>query len=207
MKICTECKILGLNSNGDRIMKCKFICDTYADIPTATEFQQSTGCIISMGSEAHIIFDNSDYELQSSGSWTLSQAGSASYTKAEVDQLLSAKADASSVYTKAEVDAIAAEIDYFSEGTEIPANSDLNSTTYRTPGVYRIGATNAATLSNCPTSQGFRMEVVRIAFSTISQQRIYPQSRSADSFFVRTGGFVSNVYTWGNWYQYTGTQV
>lgn len=183
MKICTECKIIGLNSNGDRIMKCKFICDTYADIPTATEFQQNTGCIIAMGSEAHIIYDNADYELQSSGFWTLSQAGTAAYTKSEVDQKI-------------------AEIDILRQGEEIPDNADLN--TYTEIGAfYSPNSARTSTIYNRPWSgSGFKLIVLSI--SSVSKMHILlPISNNADSLFFRsrtTSGFRP-------WYKIQGSQV
>lgn len=107
----------------------------------------------------------------------------------------------SNVYTKTQVDTIAADIDFCRVGTTIPANADLNS--YTTKGIYNCGATNAATLSNCPVSAGFRMEVVEIAFSSRHQQRLYPQLVAADSYYVRTEGSTG----YGAWYKFTGTVV
>ena len=107
----------------------------------------------------------------------------------------------SDVYTKTQVDTIAADNDFCRVGTTIPANADLNS--YTTKGIFNCGATNAATLSNCPVSAGFRMEVVEIAFSSRHQQRLYPQLVAADSYYNRTEG--SSGY--GSWYKYTGTVV
>lgn len=88
-------------------------------------------------------------------------------------------------------------VTFATNGIEIPDNADLDD--YTTPGVYNHGLDNVATLSNCPiTISGFRLEVVHIAFNTRRQQRLYPQSTTSKSFFIRTED--SNGF--GDWIEY-----
>ena len=88
-------------------------------------------------------------------------------------------------------------VTFATNGIEIPDNADLDD--YTTPGVYNHGLDNVATLSNCPiTTSGFRLEVVHIAFNTRRQQRLYPQSTTSKSFFIRTED--SNGF--GDWIEY-----
>lgn len=48
----------------------------------------------------------------------------------------------------------------YSDGTQIPANADLNTPTYLTVGRYGCGSNaTVATLVNCPTNRGFMMDV------------------------------------------------
>lgn len=190
----------GYDSQGKRYVILDLLCDTDADLP-ATNYFSAADVIIAQGSTAESISSGAKYQMQSDGTWTLRTAGTAAYTKAEIDAMFAG------VYTKAETDDLISDIDFCAVGTTIPQNADLNDAAYRKKGVYSCGASTAATLINCPVSMGFRMEVVQIAFSTLYQQRLFPQSRVGDSFYVRTSGFVNGVFTWGSWYQYTGTAI
>lgn len=187
MKICTECKILGLNSNGDRLMKCKFICDTYADIPTATEFQQDTGCIIAMGSKAHIIFDNADYELQSSGSWTLSQSGTAAYTKSEVDQLLSYRLPLLN-----------------SDYTPLVTSQTWDLFTLP-PGVY-YRTSSISSVLNIPSdlSSAFFCIVTNTIGTNRRQILLFPCTSAVAGIVYRV---LETGSGYGSWYKFTGSQV
>lgn len=200
MIIAVKTEFFGLDSNGNRVTIAHFVGDSSADLPSLSAYT-SGGVQITVGSTFHSVTDGADYEMTSAGVWVLSQPGQAAYTKAEVDALLTDKADVVDVYTKVQVDAIAAAVDFCSVGTTIPANSDLNS--YTTKGIYNCGATNAATLLNCPVTAGFRLEVVEIAFSTRHQQRLYTQQVAGDSIYIRTEGGSG----YGSWYKFTGTAV
>lgn len=181
MIIAVKTEFFGIDSNGNRVTIAHFVGDSSADLPAISAYT-SGGVQISVGSTFHSVTDGADYEMTSAGVWVLSQPGQAAYTKAEVD-------------------AIASSVDFCRVGTTIPANSDLN--TYTTKGVYCCGATSAATLSNCPVSAGFRLEVVEIAFSTRHQQRLYTQQVAGDSIYIRTEGGSG----YGSWYKFTGTAV
>lgn len=133
------------------------------------------------------------------------------FTNSDVSDLAEALAKAlaaapqSTTYTKTEVDtALAAKAtveDIFGVGTTIPENTDLN--TYTTAGVFSCGATNAATLTNCPVTIGFRLEVVRMFSSNRRQQRIYPQDPNNGTFYIRTEGSSG----FGGWFRFDGTPV
>lgn len=64
-----------------------FECDTIADLPAPTVYD-SQNILLGQGCEAHIIDTNSMMMMKSDGTWTLQQAGSASYTKAEIDTMI-----------------------------------------------------------------------------------------------------------------------
>lgn len=82
--------------------------------------------------------------------------------------------------------------------TSISANSNLND--FTEPGLYGCGnAATAASLSNCPISDGgFPMLVAGKSASYCSQLLF-----SANAIFTRTRASSG----WGRWYKYTGTQV
>lgn len=61
----------------------KFEVDTASNLPTST-----TDSKISIGSEAHVIDTNSKYCMGANDTWMLQEAGTASYTKAEVDAII-----------------------------------------------------------------------------------------------------------------------
>lgn len=65
-----------------------FECDTIADLPAPTVYD-SQNILLGQGCEAHIIDTNAKLMMQSNGTWTLQQAGSAAYTKAEIDTIVS----------------------------------------------------------------------------------------------------------------------
>lgn len=196
-------QVIGRATSGSEIqwIFCVIQCDTSNELPAYDAFKSTKNILIYPGSVARVTSPRSSYKLKSDGTWIIQDAGNDYYSKAETDALLADKADSADVYTKAEVDAVAASVDFCRVGTTIPANSDLN--TYTTKGVYCCGATSAATLSNCPVSAGFRLEVVEIAFSTRHQQRLYTQQVAGDSIYIRTEGGSG----YGSWYKFTGTAV
>lgn len=89
----------------------------------------------------------------------------------------------------------------------ISSNDDLND--YHTPGTYRAStAAIAGTLLNCPTSSGFRLEVVSTisaASSGYQIQRLYPNNSEGEFFMRRRLGASSG--NWGDWYRFAGTVV
>lgn len=71
------------------------------------------------------------------------------------------------------------------DSIKIPENSDLDS--YEVPGVYKcISQAIANTLSHCPVSQGFRLEVTAILAYDRAFQMLYPNNQTAMYFFMRS---------------------
>ena len=93
--------------------------------------------------------------------------------------------------------------------TTIPTGANLNDSTYCTPGAYRCTSNDiAASLYNCPTNVGFRMEVVSTIASSATgyqQQRIYPNNSDGE-FFMRRRLSASSG-NWGDWYKFQGVAV
>lgn len=89
----------------------------------------------------------------------------------------------------------------------IASGDDLND--YYTPGTYRAAtAAIAASLYNCPTTSGFRLEVVSTisaASSGYQLQRLYPNN-SEGEFFMRRRLSASSG-NWADWYRFAGTVV
>ena len=89
----------------------------------------------------------------------------------------------------------------------INSGDDLND--YFNPGTYRAAtASIAASLYNCPTTSGFRLEVVSTisaASSGYQIQRLYPNNSDGEFFMRRRLGASSG--NWGDWYRFAGTVV
>lgn len=75
-------------------------CDTSADLPGVNDF---SGMSLLMGSTAHDIDQNARYEMQDGGTWVLQDAGTAAYTKSEIDTMISA-INATDTAQQAEID-------------------------------------------------------------------------------------------------------
>lgn len=84
----------------------------------------------------------------------------------------------------------------------IPSNSDLNSLTY---GRYFCTASTAATLTNCPTTDGFQF--LHYLLSSITPDYIIQQitTFTANPIVYRRTKTSSN--TWNPWYKFEGTVV
>ena len=63
---------------------CVIECDSFSDLPAMSQGDWS----FMLGSKAHVIDTNSWYSLKSNGTWVMQEAGTAGYSKAEVDQLI-----------------------------------------------------------------------------------------------------------------------
>lgn len=186
-------------------------CDSASDLPAVNAF---SGLTLLMGSMAHDIDQNAWYEMKDGGTWVLQDAGTAGYTKAEIDALLLGKQDTLTFDTVPTVSSTNPVTSggilnwvYGSAPTQIPANSDLND--YYNIGTYRATSNAiAATLSNCPTQNGFRLEVVSTiaAVATGYQiQRLYPNNSNGEFFMRRRLSAGSG--NWGKWYRFSGTEV
>lgn len=80
-------KLIG-TKDGVQLWRMHLECDTMQDVPAATVFGYGTK--IAIGSTAHVIEDNSDLQINSSGVWIQQRAGSSTYTRDEIDQMLAA---------------------------------------------------------------------------------------------------------------------
>ena len=87
---CTESILIGKDSQGHRIVKCKFIADAASDLPAYNAYVSDTNELLSLGSEAETVTDGAQYKLDSAGNWILTQPGQATYTKAEIDAMIAA---------------------------------------------------------------------------------------------------------------------
>lgn len=88
MILTTDSRIIGIDSNNKQVRLCRFEVDEISELP-APDIWTSDGVIICMGSSAHVIGDNSEHMLDSSGQWVQQVAGTSSYTRSEIDALLS----------------------------------------------------------------------------------------------------------------------
>ena len=184
-------------------------CDTAADLPAVNAF---AGLTLLMGSRAHDIDQNAWYEMQSGGTWVLQDAGTAAYTKSEVDTLLLGKEDVltwDTVPTSGSTNPVTSgglySYIYGLSPVNIPANADLNTADYIVPGVYCC-PTNAiaATLTNCPTQNGFRMIVYdTIAASGYQQRQIFPNNANGEFFWQRR----TTSLNFSSWFKFQGTAV
>lgn len=75
------------------LIRAVLLCDTAAELPGTTDF---SGYTLIQGSTCHVIDDNQDYMLDSSGSWHPygGEMWQNVYTKSEADTLLAGKQDA-----------------------------------------------------------------------------------------------------------------
>lgn len=184
-------------------------CDTAADLPAVNAF---TGLTLLMGSRAHDIDQNAWYEMQDGGTWILQDAGTAAYTKAEVDTLLAGKEDVltwDTAPTSGSTNPVTSgglySYIYGLPTINIPAGADLNTAAYIVPGAYCC-QTNAiaATLTNCPTANGFKMFVYdTIALTGYQQRIIFPNNANGEFFWQRR----TTALNFSSWFQFQGTAV
>lgn len=198
-------------------IRAALIGDTTADLPAVGDI---SGYTLTQGSTCHVIRDSTLYMLNSTGAWIqqLQDITADTYTRAQIDTMIAGTASASALAEEQQIRAAADQnlqtqintkttiSDVYglpSEDYSIPANADLND--YTNPGVYKC-ATNAiaATLTNCPTGNGFRLEIVStIAASGYQQQRLFPNNSNGE-FFIRRR---TTGTTFSDWFRFTGTQL
>lgn len=211
-------KKIGADSNGKLLYYVKIEADTFADLPAKNDFDTGAGALIAAGSKGHTIDTNGHYMIDSTGTWQLQDGGTASYTKAEVDTLLSGKEDtltfdntptngstnpvtSGGIYT-----AIADFLTFdriYGLGVALPSTG-IDADNYTTPGVYRMGtATGAGLSSNIPlTSAAFKLIVEYINNTNRIRQTFIPLA-DGGYYFIR-------LYTnngWRPWYKFEGVQV
>lgn len=212
-----DIKALGKDSNGNTLVCGLVEVDTETDLPAANAYQ-SDGWILAQGFRGHTIGTNGHYMLDSSGSWVLQDGGTAAYTKAEVDALLSGKENtltfdttptngstnpvtSGGIYT-----AIADFLTFdkiYGLAIRLP-DTGINANYYTTPGVFRMQTQTGAGLStNIPvTNSAFKLVVEYINSDSRIRQTFIPLANSA-FYFIRTytsGG-------WQSWYKFEGVQV
>lgn len=181
-RIVIDPKLVG-TKNGVELWLMHLECDTMQDVPAATVF--GSNIRIAIGSTAHVIEDNSDLQINSSGVWIQQRAGSSTYTRAEIDALLQLSSTA-----------------MMRQGIEIPENANLDD--YLDAGAYYSpNSARTASLYNRPWSgSGFKLLVFSI--STTSKCQLYiPMSQTAHSIFQRnriTSG-------WQSYYEHEGVLV
>lgn len=78
-------RILGTDAGGLSVVLCSMYVDTLADLPSPTAY---TGFRLSMGCTARVINDNSIHCINSAGQWIQIAAGTATYTRAEIDAMV-----------------------------------------------------------------------------------------------------------------------
>lgn len=208
----------GYDSQGNRYIWAHLECDSAADLPAPDYFKADAAAILAMGSTAHTIAENAGYELNSGGVWMLQEPGTAAYTKAETDALLSEKQDLLVLGENFDAEPTSGSVNPVRSGgvvnytfgaaaAIIPSGANLNS--YIDPGAYRCESNAiAATLVNCPTANGFRMEVkstIASAATGYQLQFIYPNNANGE-FFMRRRGSASSG-TWSSWFKFQGTAV
>lgn len=91
--------ILGTDGGGLSVVLCSMYVDTLADLPAPTAY---TGYRLSMGCTARVIADNSRHRINSAGQWVQIAAGTASYTRAEIDSMVQ-RIDAENAAQQAEI--------------------------------------------------------------------------------------------------------
>lgn len=188
-------------------IRARLIADSASDLPTPTGI---TGYQLKIGSICDVIADSTRYMMQSTGTWVqvLSDITADTYTKAQIDAMIA------DTYTKAQTDALIAveaaarsaaddlrptSQQVFGIGTSLATNDDLNAKT--TPGVYTCNtSTIAGTLTNCPTSLPFRMEVTTSNGSTRYMQIIYAPSYTNNMMYQYVRAYTASG--WTTWRQY-----
>lgn len=179
--------------NTASIIIAKLLCDNVSDLPSQTGL---TGYELAQGCTAHVIDDNQDYMIDSSGNWHVygGEMWTNVYTKSEIDTLLLEKQDVSTIDT-----VIISDI--YGLGVVIPNGSDLDD--YITAGIYYVAnSTNAATISNIPVGgSGFKL-VVRYLSATNRMEQVFLKPNQPEYVYRRT-----NAGTWSAWKRFDGNAI
>lgn len=183
-------------------------CDTAADLPAVNAFAPKQ---LLIGSRAHDIDQNAWYTMQSDGTWVLQQAGTAAYTKAEIDAMIAAINAADAAQQQ--------EIDYsINTGSKNKLHtlraSGTSATgltyTLNSDGTYTLGGTTSSnanisalcTLADLPadwigknvTLTGAVDASIRLSVYNGSTQTAYTDTGSGTEFEL-TAEMISNPYT------------
>ena len=183
----TDSRIIGIDSNNKQVKLCRFEVDAISELP-APDVWSSDGVIICMGSTAHVIEDNSEHMLGSSGQWVQQVAGTSSYTRAEIDAI--------TLGLQNQIDGKTSINGVFGERTSL-SNVDLDDVTI--PNKYVSGGTSSTeTLTNCPATSAFIMFVDSAASSIRLIQRIYEYNTITAEIHFYIRALISSG--WGPWY-------
>lgn len=140
-RIVKDAKLIGTKNNVE-LWLMHLDCDTMQDLPAANAYGSST--LICIGSTAHIIADNAMLEIDSAGNWIQQQAGSSTYTRAEIDAM---QADLQNQIDYA-IDTGAK--NYLKNSGVTTTNRGIDFTVY-TDGTVLVNGTNDGTLSSIYT--------------------------------------------------------
>lgn len=185
-----DSKPIGKDANGDTVIWVSIEVDTIADLPAQNVF---TGYSLCMGSKAHCIQDNSTHMLDSTGTWIQQQAGTASYTRDEINAMFTAFHN-----------------EVYGRGVMIPANTDLNTLT--AGGVY-YAIDNISTMQNVPSvvTGAFRLVVTELTTENQARirQDIYPVGNSLARIVSRNKAGTSSTYPDGfrPWVVFDGISI
>lgn len=80
-------KVLGSDAGGASVVLCDMFVDDLSDLPALDAY---TGYKLSMGCTATVINDNSRHRVNSVGQWVQIAAGASTYTRSEIDAMISA---------------------------------------------------------------------------------------------------------------------
>lgn len=192
----------------------KYVCDTPSDLPARVQADY----IVGLGSSAYVVSNAGEYMIQTDGSWQLQVAGTVTYTKVEIDTLLSykantssvytktqtdnllnAKADASSVYTITQVDNLLSDkitiSDVFSTGVSLASYNSLDNLT---PGNYYAENGTVAGNVHAPyTRSGFNLWVIATTGNSRPVQLLFPNPYGSE--YNTKGFFLFRQNVAGNW--------
>lgn len=199
-----------VNDVPKEVMYFYFECDTIADLPAPTVYD-SQNILLGEGCEAHIIDTNAMLMMQSDGTWSLQQAGSAAYTKTEVDTMIDTINEAYTAQQK--------EIDYsINTGSKNKlktlraSGTSATGLTYtlNSNGTYSLGGTTTSnanisalcTLADLPSEfvgkkvilTGAVDTAIRLSVYNGSTQTAYTDTGTGAEFEV-TAEMLSNPYT------------
>lgn len=194
-----------------QLIKYHFEVDEETDLPAQNAFS-SDGVKIAMTSTAHVIKDNSNFEMMSDGTWSTQAAGTAGYTKSEVDALLADKEDTltfDAAPTENSLNPVTSNgIFQAFSSFEIPVTIPGSMSIYDLQPGWWSRVTNLSQVTDTPSdySGGYICHVVNQGIGTPRRKMItfYPISASnAGSFYraVQTSG------GWSSWYRYDGSAV
>lgn len=203
-------QILGTDANGANVILCKMAVDDIANLPAYNAFAPDN--VLSMGCTAIAINDNSKHRLNSAGQWVQIQAGTSTYTRAEIDTLLSAKQDMltfDTIPTENSTNPVTSNGIY-----QAFINNEIPSTIPGTMSIYDLAAgwwsrtSNLSQVSDTPSdySGGYICHVLNMGIGSPRRKMIdfYPISAANVGTFYRA---VQTANGWSAWYRYDGTQV
>lgn len=214
------------NFVGDRkpTIVAEYVCDTQNDLPARSQSDYYVG----IGSTAVIVDDSSKWRIKSDGTWVMYEQGTATYTKSEIDALLSLKANKATTlagygitnaYTKTQTDtAIANEtadkitmLSILGAGTRIEATSEFplnfDDAPFTSVGRFNWLSTSTPYITNCPTyiggaAKGGLLETSYIQGSSTVLQTAW-SSAGADSPSIFWQRFRYGAGTTANPYRWT----